>query len=296
MAKNRKSAGMLLRIQNMLLLRVKVGCDASCYPNQGQRRQELAHLLHPSIGSFVFLSGAAPAGDDPPPNLTRLIAARETETAQAQSNYTYRQTVTLDELKSKRVRRGAPIAKFATSSFRPSTSARSRWWANRFHADPSENDRRRFSRHPRVQPFLLTKDQAFLYETQFRGEENMDGVDCFVVQIRPRQILDGQRLFDGMLWVSKKDYSVIRSEGQAVPQIHTLKTENLFPHFTTCVKSGGRFLVPGDDLWRRHAVFPRRRATHPADHPLHRVPPVRRRLQDHVRQIRPEPALGTRFV
>ena len=38
------------------------------------------------------------------------------------------------------------------------------------------------------------------------------------MQIRPRQILDGQRLFDGMLWVSKKDYSVIRSEGQAVPR------------------------------------------------------------------------------
>src|ERR1700723_3616875 len=38
------------------------------------------------------------AAEDPPANLVRLIAARETETAQAQSNYTYRQTVTLDEL------------------------------------------------------------------------------------------------------------------------------------------------------------------------------------------------------
>ncbi len=103
-----------------------------------------------------------------------------------------------------------------------------------------------------IQPFLLTKDQAFLYETQFRGEENMDGEDCFVVQIRPRQILDGQRLFDGMLWVSKKDYSVIRSEGQAVPEIRTLKTENLFPHFTTVrQKAEGDFWFPavtyGDD-------------------------------------------------
>ncbi len=58
-------------------------------------------------------------------------------------------------------------------------------------------------------------------------------VDCYVVEIRPRQILDGQRLFDGNLWVDKKDYSVVRAEGQAVPQIVTTKTENLFPHFTT---------------------------------------------------------------
>jgi len=73
-----------------------------------------------------------------------------------------------------------------------------------------------------------------------------------VVQIRPRQILDGERLFDGMLWVAKKNYSVVRSEGQAVPQIHTLKNENLFPHFTTLrqeVDGGYRFPVMtyGDD-------------------------------------------------
>src|SRR5271168_1420252 len=41
----------------------------------------------------------APAliADDPPPDLVRKAAARETETAQEESNYTYRQTVTLEE-------------------------------------------------------------------------------------------------------------------------------------------------------------------------------------------------------
>ncbi len=97
----------------------------------------------------------------------------------------------------------------------------------------------------------------------------------------------GQRLFDGMLWVSKKDYSVIRSEGQAVPQIHTLKSENLFPHFTTLrQKVEGDYWFPvmtyGDDT----LVFPRRRAARPADHPVQRVPSIRRRLEDYLRQIR----------
>ena len=80
----------------------------------------------------------------------------------------------------------------------------------------------------------------------------MDGVDCYVIQIRPRQILQGQRLFDGMLWVAKLDYSIIRSEGEAVPQVRTLKNENLFPHFTTLrQKVEGDFWFPvttyGDD-------------------------------------------------
>ena len=55
-----------------------------------------------------------------------------------------------------------------------------------------------------------------------------------------------------MLWVDKRDYSIIRSEGQAVPQIRTTKNENLFPHFTTLrEKVDGVYWFPittyGDD-------------------------------------------------
>lgn len=88
-----------------------------------------------------------------------------------------------------------------------------------------------------IQPFVLTEDRMFIYETKFRGEEPVElqegKFDCWVLQVRPRQILEGQRLFDGLLWVKKDDFSVIRSEGQAVPQIHGTKQENLFPRFTT---------------------------------------------------------------
>jgi hypothetical protein len=185
------------------------------------------------------------AADDPPPNLTRLIAARETETAQAQSNYTYRQTATLDEMSPRGLAEGT-YREVRDIIFSPEHERSEQMVGKPLltltHLKMTDED---FRDIRDVQPFLLTKDQAFLYATQFRGEENMDGMDCFVVQIRPRQILDGQRLFDGMLWVSKKDYSVIRSEGQAVPEIHTLKTENLFPHFTTMrQKVEGDFWFP----------------------------------------------------
>ena len=191
--------------------------------------------------SFSFRAAA----EDPPPNLTHLIAARETETAQAQSNYTYRQSVTLDELNANGFAQGS-YREVRDIIFSPAHERSEQMVGKPLltltHLKMTDED---FRDIREVQPFLLTKDQAFLYETQFRGEENMDGVDCFAVQIRPRQILDGQRLFDGMLWVSKKDYSVIRSEGQAVPEIHTLKTENLFPHFTTLrQKVEGDFWFP----------------------------------------------------
>jgi hypothetical protein len=185
------------------------------------------------ILASVLLFPAWAVAEDPPANLVRLIAARETETEQAQSNYTYRQTVTLDELNTHGLTEGT-YREVRDIIFSPTQERTEQMVGKPFaalaHLKLTDED---FRDMREIQPFLLTKDQAFLYATQFRGEETIDGVDCFVVQISPRQILDGQRLFDGMLWVSKKDYSVIRSEGQAVPQIHTLKSENLFPHFTT---------------------------------------------------------------
>ena len=190
--------------------------------------------------------------EDPPPDLLRKVALRETETAQAQSNYTYRQTVSLDELDSHGLRAGeyhevrdiifSPTQK-RTEQFvgKPSSSLHYLKLTDEDFRDIRE-----------IQPFLLTSEQAFLYETKFRGEETIEGIDCFVLQIRPRQILDGQRLFEGLLWIEKSDLAIIRSEGQAVPQIRTLKTENLFPHFTTIrQKVDGDFWFPlttyGDD-------------------------------------------------
>jgi hypothetical protein len=95
-----------------------------------------------------------------------------------------------------------------------------------------------------IQPFVLVEDFLPIYETKFRGEETTDGVDCWVLQVRPRQILQGQRLFEGLLWIDRRDYSVIRSEGQAVPQVRTTKSENLFPRFTTTRKHMNGFWFP----------------------------------------------------
>jgi hypothetical protein len=95
-----------------------------------------------------------------------------------------------------------------------------------------------------IQPFVLVEDMMRVYETKFRGEEKMEDQDCWVLGVRPRQILQGQRLFDGILWIKKDDFSVVRSEGRAVPQIVTTKSENLFPRFTTIRRKVNGFWLP----------------------------------------------------
>ena len=88
-----------------------------------------------------------------------------------------------------------------------------------------------------IQPLVLSEEQLWNYETKSRGDELMDDVECWVLQVRPRQILEGQRFFEGMIWVDKKDYNIVRMQGRAVPQIRSMKQENLFPRFTTVRKA-----------------------------------------------------------
>lgn len=169
----------------------------------------------------------------------------ETEAQQVQSNYTYRQSVEVQELDNHGGIAG-DYRELRDIIFSPSGERTEQFIGSPQtrlkHLKLTDED---FRDIREIQPFLLTTDQAFLYESRYRGEENVDGVDCYVIGIRPRQILDGQRLFEGDLWVDQKDFSVVRSEGQAVPQIMTTKSENLFPHFTTLrQRIDGRYRFP----------------------------------------------------
>ena len=187
------------------------------------------------ILAFAFIAPSAQA-EEPPPNLVKLVAHRETETEAERNEYTYRQTVTLDELDEHGSAKGS-YKEVRDIVFSPKHE-RSEQFVGRPQLNLknlilTEED---FHDIRDIQPLVLTEDRLWNYETKFRGDEPMDGVDCWVLQVRPRQILEGQRFFDGMIWVDKKEYNIVRMEGKAVPEIRTTKTENLFPRFTTIRK------------------------------------------------------------
>ena len=189
--------------------------------------------------ALILALAAEPLGlraDDPPANLAKLVAHRETETEAERNEYTYRQTVTIEELDSNGGARGQ-YHEVRDIIFSPSHERTEQLIGKPQNSLKNlimtEED---FRDIREIQPLVLTDSQLWNYETRPRGEENIDGVDCWVLQVRPRQILEGQRFFDGMLWVDQKEYNIVRMQGQAVPQIRTMKSENLFPRFTTIRK------------------------------------------------------------
>jgi hypothetical protein len=190
------------------------------------------------ILAFVLSAPQLRPQDTPaaPANLAKLVAHRETETEAERNEYMYRQTVTIEELDNNGAARGA-YREVRDIVFSPKherteelVGQPSNGLKQLLMTDEDFHDVRE------IQPLVLTEDRLWNYETRFRGEESVDGVDCWVLQVRPRQILAGQRFFDGLLWVDKKDYNIVRMEGRAVPEIRTTKSENLFPRFTTIRK------------------------------------------------------------
>lgn len=197
---------------------------------------------------FAPALGAA----DPPADLAKRVAERATETRLARGQYLYKQTVTVDELSP----RGARVGEYREVReviFSPgaerSEKVVGRPLENLKNLKLTEED---FRDIREVQPFLFDKDQLWSYRTRYKGEETVEGVPCWMLEVRPRQILAGQRLFDGLLWVAQSDFSIVRTEGKAVPEIRSMKNENLFPRFTTFwERIDGKYRFPvrtfGDD-------------------------------------------------
>jgi hypothetical protein len=183
--------------------------------------------------------------NDPPPDLLRCAARKESENQAARSQYLYRQTVIVQDF-SPRGRPGGEYREVREVIFSPSGERTERLVgkpvSNLLWLKLTDED---FRDIREVQPALITAETLFLYESKYGGEEDAEGAPCWVFRIRPRQILEGQRLFDGLIWINQRDDSIVRLQGQAVPQIVTTKSENLFPHFTTVrTKIDGKHWFP----------------------------------------------------
>jgi hypothetical protein len=87
-------------------------------------------------------------------------------------------------------------------------------------------------------PFVLTSDEISEYNIIYVGQQTEDELHCFVFDVAPKQIVGKKRYFQGRIWVDDNDFQIVKTYGQAVPEIRDTKkkgnkTEHLYPKFTT---------------------------------------------------------------
>jgi len=182
------------------------------------------------ITGVAFILAPALAGAaDPPPDLLKLVAKRELAAQEARAQYTYRQTVLIEEAP-----RGGQYRETRDVIFSPSGER-----TEQLVRKPSNTLKRLvltaedFEDIRDIQPLLLTPELLPRYVVRFKGDEDVDGRDCWVLELTPRQLFQGFRMFDGLAWIDKETHSIVRTYGRAVPELRTRTNENLFPRFTT---------------------------------------------------------------
>jgi hypothetical protein len=78
-----------------------------------------------------------------------------------------------------------------------------------------------------VQPFALTTEDLPKYQVDYVGNEKIDELNTYVFDVKPRQIVKGERYLQGKIWVDDHDLQIVKVAGQAVPEVGNQK----FPHF-----------------------------------------------------------------
>jgi hypothetical protein len=86
-------------------------------------------------------------------------------------------------------------------------------------------------------PFVLTTEEVPEYNILYVGQQQEDTLHCYVFDIAPKAIVGKKRYFQGRIWVDDRDFQIVKTYGQAVPEIRDSKKkgkeEHLYPKFTT---------------------------------------------------------------
>ena len=177
-----------------------------------------------------FASGG-PA-DLPPDEIIRKFAAKEAEFRKARENYTYRQSLKMEELDIS----GRPEGKWEMVSeitFGPNkkreekvTYAPMVTLKNLILSPQDEQDLRS------VQPFVLTTEDIGKYDIQYNGKERLDEIDCYKFSVRPKTMAKGERYFEGDIWVDDHDLQIVKTYGKGVGQ-QKKNEDQQFPRFET---------------------------------------------------------------
>ncbi len=199
-----------------------------------------------AAAALLLTGTTARAEDTPPPRgLLREIAANGSRFEEEFQKYTYRQRFFFSELGG----RGATAGFYREVRDIVFTPAGER--TEEFVKRPVNTLKRMrlteedFRDIREVQPFVLTKDNAWNYQFTYKGRETLGETPCYVYRMKPKQVLDGQRLLDGLIWVSVEGHQVVRVMGKPLPRIYRNEVENLFPNFTTVyAQVDGEFWFP----------------------------------------------------
>ncbi len=198
----------------------------------------LIACLSPCLAQEGALENSPPK-DITPDEIIKRFAAKEKEFKEAREQYTYREDIDVQVLDTGNEGGGRPEyrevfdvlfddkgQRIENVVFAPQSTL------EQGGLSLDEGDVQDF-RH-RL-PFVLTSDEIPEYNILYVGQQLEDELHCYVFDVAPKQIVGKKRYFQGRIWVDDHDFQIVKTYGQAVPEIRGKKgkEEHLYPKFTT---------------------------------------------------------------
>ena len=183
----------------------------------------------------VFAAASLPGRAADEVNVAEIIkkfAAKEAEFAQARNNYTYRQTVKMEELDPSGNPSGGKWEEIDDIIFSPDGKRMEKVvWAPVVSLRNIQLTPEDVADLRSVQPFVLTTTEIPDYDIQYLGKEKIDEIGCYAFAVKPKKMIKGKRYFEGQIWVDDQDLQIVKTYGKGVGLVN--KETNQFPKFET---------------------------------------------------------------
>jgi hypothetical protein len=167
--------------------------------------------------------------------IVQRFAAKEAEFQEARNNYTYRQTVKLEELDGGGNPTGGKWNLVEDIIFTPEGKR-----MEKVVYAPVQNLQKILltpedERDLRdVQPFVLTTKEIPEYSITYLGREKIDDIGTYSFSVKPKKTVPGKRYFEGTIWVDDRDLQIVKTYGKGVGELkHGSSKGQQFPRFET---------------------------------------------------------------
>jgi hypothetical protein len=224
--------------------------------------------IAPPAEHHVTRIGNEPVPEVPPSlpeaDIIKRFAQKEEEYLLARTRYTYRRTVRIQEFGAD----GQPAGEFVVVT-QPARDADGKLFekvverpqSTLLHLFLRTEDLEGLQRFP---SFPLTAGQLLKYDLKYLGKEQVDEIDCYIFQAKPKSVERTRAYFDGIVWVDAKYLEVVKTYGKWVTDLGEMRSvaEKSFSLFETYRENvDGKFWFPSysrsdDSLHQKDADIP----------------------------------------
>ncbi|HKW56774.1 MAG TPA: hypothetical protein VJN42_05390 [Candidatus Acidoferrum sp.] len=174
---------------------------------------------------------APPPPSLPPEEIIKHFSAKEDEYLLARASYTYKKTVKLEEFTPDGQLAGQLQLSMEAKAgddgrIREKMVERPQGTLQFLQMSPED-----FQALARMPLFILTSPQLAKYDLKYLGKEQVDEVECYIFQVKPKTVGRTTAYFDGIVWVDAVYLEVVKTYGKWVTDLGDMRTPTM--PFTT---------------------------------------------------------------